>query len=93
MIKRATFYRFPDESERQEWERWLKHHTIDPNRVLVSSGNLAGFIQIDTALYRIRYLSMDSNRWYHDEMVQLEAEPSDFPQRCHESFYTDIEVL
>jgi hypothetical protein len=93
MIKRATFYAYPVMSEREEWQRWLKHHTIDPNHVLVYGGNLSGFIEINTALCRVRFLTVDDNGLYRDAMVQLEAAPSDFPERCQNSFYTSIEVL
>lgn len=57
-----------------------------------TSGRLC-FVEIDTALYRVRYVFADKLGWLHDVSVQLEAAPSDFPKSAVESFYTDVKVI
>lgn len=93
MIARAEFATYPPEDERQAWCDWLRHHTINPNAVVVP-----GFIEADFDTYRVSYLTFDlderGRRYFGPDtgdvaksvrVLQLEARPSPFPEQCDTS--------
>lgn len=90
MIAREEFDTMPPEDTRQAWCTWLRHHTIDPHDVAVP-----GFIEVDSDVYRISYLTYDLDdrgRRYvvpgedrvatSVRVMQLEARPSPLPEKA-----------
>lgn len=87
MIELVDFDKLPPESVRLAWCDWLRHHTIDPDYVAVP-----GFVEVDYATYRIRYLAYDrddqgrkhltpdgTRAAMSERTLQLEACPSPLP--------------
>jgi hypothetical protein len=65
-----------------EWQEWLRRHGIEPNEVLLSWRDQAGWIERQENLYRVAWLGLPATPAVPgtERYVQLEGKPMPFPE-------------